>query len=295
MTVKKGALLSTIATTLSTLWSFWTSFLSFRSITLMHPSWKWWFAPLTVVLGLLDAALPFFYWALYRFEGRLKLPKWSRTLAGLVACATGAVLCAQARDLAKSGIFPTTAACLNLFAELSCAVLLFGLYREPAEEDLPAQTGSAAFPAFTKAAGLWGGSSMALYGFQFVARPLVFAVVRHIALENGRPSPHFIDLLLQRLRSWSTCSHFGSRRGCFTKFVDRRAEQSPALSNRRSRLTLAMHKLIAPYALLKTLSTLLVIVSKSERRKPRRALVSLMTLPPFTSTLPSRPTVFALP
>src|SRR5437016_5509965 len=96
MNFKRAALISTIGTALGAIGSFWTARMSIRSITSIKPSWKWWVTPFIVAVCLLDAMLLLFYFALYRFKGTLKFPKWSRTTALLVACALGAVFCAEA-------------------------------------------------------------------------------------------------------------------------------------------------------------------------------------------------------
>ena len=165
--------------------------MSIRSITSIQPNWKWWATPLIVAVGLLDAMLPLFYFALYRFKGTLKFPKWSRTTALLVACALGAVFCVEALQFAQLRIFPTTSQYFSLFAELCCAVLLFQVGRAEFGANPTALPRSGPFFAITKAAGLWGGLWIAIGCFQVVATPFVYAAVRHIASGNGRPSPRF--------------------------------------------------------------------------------------------------------
>lgn len=199
MDLKRAALVSTIGTTLGFIGSFWTARMSIRSITSIQPTWKWWFIPLIVTVGLLDATLPLFYFALYRFNGTLKFPKWSRTTAIFVACALVVVSCAEALNLMRLRIFPAMPHYLSFLAELCCAVLLLQVYRTEIAENptpLPRETG---FFAITRAAGTWGGLWMAIGCFQLVATPFVFAVVRHVASRNGRPSPHFTYLLIQNV------------------------------------------------------------------------------------------------
>ena len=202
MNFKRAALISTIGTALGALGSFWTAGISIRSITSIQPSWKWWVTPLIVAVGLLDAMLPLFYFALYRFKGTLKFPKWTRTTALLVACALGAVFCAEALNFAQLRIFPTTSQYFSLFAELCCAVLLFQVHRAEVAQNPTALPRSGPFFAITKAAGLWGGLWIAIGCFQVVATPFVYAAVRHIASGNGRPSPQFAHMLVRNIEKF---------------------------------------------------------------------------------------------
>ncbi len=195
MNVKTGALISAAGTVISTIGSFWIASVSIRSITSVHPSWKWWITPL-FALALLDGILPLFYWSLYRFEGRFKFPKSSRTTALLVACAMGVVLCLEALDLAKSRTFPTAPACLSLVGELCCALLLFCISQYRIEEDQAPQPKSGVFFIVTKVAALWGALWIAIGCLQVVATPFVFAVDRHVASGYGRPTPQFAHILV---------------------------------------------------------------------------------------------------
>jgi hypothetical protein len=187
MNFKRAALISTIGTVLGAIGSFWTARMSIRSITSIQSSWKWWVIPLIVAASLLDAMLPLFYFALHRFKGTLKFPKWSRTTALLVACALGAVFFAEALDFAQLRIFPTTSQYFSLFVELCCAVLLFQIRRAEVAENPTPLPRSGPFFAITKAAGLWGGLWIAIGCFQVVATPFVYAVVRPNCVRERPP------------------------------------------------------------------------------------------------------------
>lgn len=200
MNFKRAALISTVGTALGTIDSFWTAHMSIRSITSIQPSWKWWVTPLIVAVSLLDAMLPLFYFGLYRLNGTLKFPKWSRTTALLVACALCAVLCAEALEFAQLRTFPSTSQYLSIFAELCCAVLLFEIARAKVAENLTPPSRQGPFFAITKAAAFWGGLWIAFGCFQVVATPFVYEVVRHIGPGNGRPSPEFAHMLVQNIQ-----------------------------------------------------------------------------------------------
>jgi hypothetical protein len=202
MNFKRAALISTIGTALGTIGSFWTARVSIRSITSIQPSWKWWVTLLIAAVVLLDAMLPLFYFALYRFKGTLKFPKWSRTAALLAACALGVVFCAEALNFAQLRILPATSQYLSLFAELCCAVLLFQVHWAKVAENPTPLPRSGPFFGVTKAAGLWGGLWIAIGCFQVVAMPFVYAVVRHIATGSGRPSPQFAHMLVQNIEKF---------------------------------------------------------------------------------------------
>ncbi len=225
MNFKRVALIAGIGTALSAIGSLLTYRASIRGITATQPSWRWWVTPLMAAVAVLEFMLPLFYFALYGSKATLTFPKWSRTSALLVASALSVVFCAKAVSFAQSRSFPSTSQGLSFFAALCCAVLLLQVSLAKVAENPAPLPKSGSFFALTKAAGLYGGLMIAIFGFRIVATPLAYSVFRDIATRNGHPSPSFAHMLILNIEQFIevVCLYVTP---CLIYMIYRRAERT---------------------------------------------------------------------
>lgn len=189
---------------------------------------KWWIILLTVLVFVVSVTMPAFYFALYRNQSALRIPKRLRLLALLAAFIISGFVVIELpnwiRSLSQYGaaistldwragattvlIFvqdPRTIGQLSTvfaeFANIAYVLLLIALFRQQSDPpDTEAPT-SRLLNRATKAAVIASGLIVFAVLLVLLLTPYTFYTLRKYALQIGRTPPAFLDLFLRQLRT----------------------------------------------------------------------------------------------
>ena len=92
--VRKAALIPCVASALALVIPAWNATQSLIATTSTHALSKWWIIPTIPLMYLFTAIMPVFYFALYRNEGTLRIPKRLRLLGIAAAIVFGITVAA---------------------------------------------------------------------------------------------------------------------------------------------------------------------------------------------------------
>src|SRR5713226_10145751 len=108
MDIRKAALVAFIAAVLSLVIPLWNAMQQMRAITSSHPGWTLWVIPVAVLVTLFSALMPAFYFALYRTESPLRLPRHFRSLSLTAALVFSIFMAVEFYQVARSGAWGRT-------------------------------------------------------------------------------------------------------------------------------------------------------------------------------------------
>jgi amino acid permease len=195
--IRKVALITFIAAVLGLLLPFWRLTRQTAGIRLS----LWARVPTLLFAYLFTAIMPAFYFALYRNQGTLRLPKHLRQLSSIIAIV---FLC-----LVTAGVPSTVNQVANLLSEcsnLAYVLLLFAFSRQTDDESFsPADVPVSRFLRFvTKAAVVLYGIWVAFNLVRVVITPYGYAQLRDLELHVGRRPPQLSRMMLEAIRTLLT-------------------------------------------------------------------------------------------
>lgn len=227
--LRKAALIASIATLLDTSIPGWNAMRSALAIESTHPSWKWWVTPFSALAGLLLLTLPAFYFALYRSEGSIRLPRRLRLLSLAAALTLGILTAAAFWGWAGSlGLFWKTmqliawqggatgvlvalgtpiaisnvSVVLTEFSNAASLLLLIALYRQTNNGSLAEVSPSRLLRFVTKITVIWWALWLALLVLGVVLTPYLY--FHHFqtsaSLGFGRTPPPLAAIMARAIR-----------------------------------------------------------------------------------------------
>ena len=216
MDIRRAALIACIASALSSL-------MPIRNMVQTMMEWtypRWWVIPAAVVVPLLCATMPVFYFALYGNHGSMRFSPRQRLLAITAALAMGPRLAiAITRWIGSLGYEgPRTVLAPNrgmftrgdingLFGILADAAVIFLMVRMY-RHVTPVPDAFVPVSTFLRIAtlvalilwGIWVASIVC----RLVLSPYIYAMIRKVAFQIGRTPPSFRDIFLEMaLPLWS--------------------------------------------------------------------------------------------
>ncbi len=195
--IRKVALINFIAAVLGLLLPVWR--LTQQTAEIRFSLWAR--IPIVLFGYLFTAIMPVFYFALYRNQGTLRLPKHLRQLSLITA-----ILFAS---LVTGGVPSTVNEVANLLSEcsnLAYVWLLFAFSRQSNDESFsPGDVPVSRFLRFvTKAAVILYGIWVAFNLVRVVITPYAYSHLRIVALETGRRPPQLGRMMLEVIRTLLT-------------------------------------------------------------------------------------------
>jgi len=210
--VRKIAFITFVTSLLGLLIPGWNSTQEMIGLESTHPQSKLWMTPMLVLGYLVTATMPMFYFALFRNEGTLHLPRRFRPLALVGILGLGLYMAVGLSEVIKilrplwtetklfEGRSGATSGAGAVFAELSnlaAILLLIAFFRQAIDRPHAEIPVSRLLSIATKAAviafGLWSAFNVV----RLVLSPLVYSQLRNYALQVGREPPQFGSILAE--------------------------------------------------------------------------------------------------
>ena len=150
-------------------------------------------SPLWVLMFLLTALPPTFYFALYRDQGSLRVSQRLRLMARTAAFIQGVLLAFQLEEWIKSLASPVPTL-LGTLATIATILLLVALSRNPGEQSDEDAIVSTLLYVVTKVTVFAWGGWVAFNLLRVVALPYVYSQTRHYLISIGRDRPILADM-----------------------------------------------------------------------------------------------------
>jgi hypothetical protein len=213
--IRKIALVTFIASILSLLAPAWNFTQTMVGIVSRQSASGWRVIPMALFAFLSSVIMPVFFFALYRNEGTLRIPKpvklLSKAAALILALFVVSALWTEfldpgftARGGSSDGEARTIGHIVGLLSTFSNAALLlllvaFNLHTN--QESTPDVPGSRLLDQVTKVAVVFNGLVLAFLVVRCLLTPYTYSTLKDFALQNGRTLPPFSALLEEAIRT----------------------------------------------------------------------------------------------
>jgi hypothetical protein len=169
-----------------------------------HPESRWWMMPLTLFTALFTVLMPIFYFALFRSEGSIRTTKSLRLVALAGSLCVGLFVASGLPAVIESfKRNPRTIDSVSLvFAEASnlfSILLLVALFRLKDDDSARTVPMSRMFRLATKITVTAWGLALVLRVLGLILVPFTYFQLRNYALQAGRISPPFGNLLREAI------------------------------------------------------------------------------------------------
>jgi hypothetical protein len=225
--IRRIALIACIAAVLGVLIPVWNAMQTMIPIGTTLPLWKLWLVPLLMLMCISVAIMPAFYFALYRNEGTLRLPKRLRSLSLAAAITFGTIIAVDlTRWIGTLGPYWTTlkmldwragavtvviavrnprtislvSSLLGEFSNIAFILLLTAFFRQAGDESCQDVPTSKLLTLVTKVAVIAWGLVVAGLIVGLVLTPYDYFQLLRNTLPFGRTPPPLWPLMLQAVR-----------------------------------------------------------------------------------------------
>jgi hypothetical protein len=206
MKISNAAFIAFIASVLGMMLSLWSG--TQRIIAMEATTPSLWIALLLIVGGVFDTIMPLFYFALYRNEIPLRIPRQFRPLA-LGAAIASAIIAVQGLIgwkifFRRTSVFEESgvpwsvgqaSSAVGLFSILASIVLLIAFYRQADDEPEAPVLMSKLLIVVTRVTVLAWGLVVAFNLVRLLTTPYLYAQMRDYALQLRRTPPSFVYLI----------------------------------------------------------------------------------------------------
>lgn len=209
MDIRKTALVALTAAILSLLVPVW------NLIQILGGTLGWRSIPIALFGLLSGAIIPVFLFALYRNEGRLRIPRSMKLLSKAAALILGLFVVAAlriefldpgftARGVVSDWVGRTIGHILSLlgtFSNATVVLLLVSFNLQTDQESIPDVPGSRFLDQVTKIAVVCYGVALAFLVIRCFLTPYTYSTLRDLSLQYGRTPPPFSALLEEAIRT----------------------------------------------------------------------------------------------
>ena len=171
--------------------------------SLIMPLWNstQWAAPLSVLVSLMTALPPTFYFALYRDHGSLRISERLRLLARAAAFSNGTLLAFGLAAWIKSPMGPVPTL-LGALATVANILLLAALSRDPGEQPEEARPVSTLLYVVTKVTVIAWGVWVAFNLLRLVLVPYSYSQLQNYAFSVGRDGPPLAGMIKEAIQTF---------------------------------------------------------------------------------------------
>jgi hypothetical protein len=226
--VRKAALITFVASVLANGSQAWNLAQRLAATTSSNPVSKKWIIPLIPLLCFYVAIMPLFYFALYRYEGTLRVPKRLQLLSFVAAFVFAMTVAAEVPDWIQSlGPFWTMLKAIDwrtgatsiliaagdpsviglvfilvaVFSAVTYTLLLIALSRQTTDELSAYVPASRLVSRVTTVAFIAGGISVIIVVGRVILTPYGYFQIRDYVYRNGGTPPHLSDMMLSIIRT----------------------------------------------------------------------------------------------